>query len=234
MSADDFIARPSPNHDSRGVRAIDMLVMHYTGMTSAEGAIARLCDPAAKVSAHYVLDEDGTVFQLVAEEARGYHAGVSFWAGEAGMNACSIGIEIVNPGHEFGYRDFPEAQIARLITLSRGIISRHAIPPSRIVGHSDIAPARKIDPGEKFPWARLSRAGIGLWPHDAPHDVPYDVTGDAAAMLARIGYGVRPQVDVALETVITAFQRRFRVSRIDGQWDAECARIAASLVSQLA
>ncbi len=230
MSADDFIARPSPNFDSRGGRAIDMLVMHYTGMTSAEGAIARLCDPVAKVSAHYVLDEDGTVFQLVAEEARAYHAGISFWAGEAGMNACSIGIEIVNPGHEFGYRDFPEPQIARLIALSQGIISRHGIPPSRIVGHSDIAPARKIDPGEKFPWARLARAGIGLWPHDAPGHL----TGDAAEILARIGYGVRPQVDVALETVIAAFQRRFRVSCIDGQWDGECARIAASLVSQLA
>lgn len=225
----DIIARPSPNHDSRGDRAIDMIVMHYTGMKTAADAIDRLCDPAARVSAHYVLDEDGTLYQLVPEALRAWHAGVSHWAGESGLNACSIGIEIVNPGHEFGYRDFPEAQIARLIAHTKLIMARHNIPAQRIVGHSDIAPARKTDPGEKFPWARLAREGIGLWP-----DSKFSGAADRPeTLLARIGYGVPPLVDVPLETVITAFQRRFRPSRFDGVWDEECARIAASLAAQI-
>ncbi|HRK70212.1 MAG TPA: N-acetylmuramoyl-L-alanine amidase [Micropepsaceae bacterium] len=225
----DIIARPSPNHDSRGDRAIDMIVMHYTGMKTAAEAIDRLCDPASRVSAHYVLDEDGTLYQLVPEALRAWHAGVSHWAGESGLNACSIGIEIVNPGHEFGYREFPEAQIARLEELARLIMARHNIPARRIVGHSDIAPARKTDPGEKFPWARLARAGIGLWPDSTFAGQP----DRPEILLARIGYGVPPQVDVPLETVITAFQRRFRPARLDGVWDAECGRLAASLAAQI-
>lgn len=225
----DIIARPSPNHDSRNGRAIDMIVMHYTGMKTAQEAIERLCDPAARVSAHYVLDENGSLYQLVAEGLRAWHAGVSHWAGETGLNACSIGIEIVNPGHEFGYRDFPDAQIARLTELALLIMARHSIPAQRIVGHSDIAPARKTDPGEKFPWARLARAGIGLWPDGKVHPV----AGDAALALSRIGYGVPPHVDVPLEAVITAFQRRFRPARLDGVWDEESAQIAASLAVQI-
>ena len=147
---------PSPNHDDRGGAAIDMLVLHYTGMKTAEAALERLCDPAAKVSAHYTIDEDGTVYAHVPEARRAWHAGVSFWAGATDINSRSIGIELVNPGHEFGYRDFPDAQIAALITLCHGILLRHPIPSARVLGHSDVAPARKEDPGELFPWERLA------------------------------------------------------------------------------
>src|SRR5581483_4361023 len=141
------IARPSPNHDERRGRAIDMLVLHYTGMKSAEAALDRLCDPAAKVSAHYTIDEEGRIYAHVPEDRRAWHAGRSFWAGEGDINACSIGIELVNPGHEFGYRPFAEAQIQSLIGLAKGILHRHAIVPARVLGHSDVAPARKDDPG---------------------------------------------------------------------------------------
>ncbi len=158
------IERPSPNHDDRGGAAIDMLVLHYTGMKTEEGALERLCDPAAKVSAHYTIGEDGTVYAHVPEARRAWHAGVSFWAGVTNVNARSIGIELVNPGHEYGYRAFPDAQIAALIILCHGILQRHPISPTRVLAHSDVAPARKEDPGELFPWERLAKAGIGLWP----------------------------------------------------------------------
>ena len=136
----------------------------YRHADGARRRWTRLCDPAAKVSAHYTIDEDGTVYAHVPEARRAWHAGVSFWAGESDINARSIGIELVNPGHEYGYRAFPEAQIAALIALCHGILARHPIPPARVLGHSDVAPARKEDPGELFPWARLAKAGIGLWP----------------------------------------------------------------------
>ena len=158
---------PSPNQDDRGGAAIDMLVLHYTGMITAEAALSRLCDPAAKVSAHYTIDEDGTIYAHVPEARRAWHAGVSFWAGKRNVNARSIGIELVNPGHEFGYRAFPRSQIAALIDLCRDILARHPIPAARVLGHSDVAPARKEDPGELFPWAQLAEAGIGLWPQPA-------------------------------------------------------------------
>ena len=158
------VDRPSPNQDDRDGAGIDMLVLHYTGMPSGAAAIDRLCDPAAKVSAHYTVDEDGTVYAHVPEARRAWHAGVSHWAGAANINSRSIGIELVNPGHEFGYRPFPEAQIAALTTLCHGILLRHPIPSWRVLGHSDVAPARKDDPGELFPWKRLAEAGIGLWP----------------------------------------------------------------------
>ena len=157
-----MIERPSPNHDDRGGAPIDMLVLHYTGMVSAEAALSRLCDPKAKVSAHYIIDEDGTVYALVAEARRAWHAGLSFWAGLRSVNACSIGIELVNPGREFGYHAFPAAQITALKNLCREILARHSIPAARVLGHSDIAPARKEDPGELFPWQRLARA-ISEW-----------------------------------------------------------------------
>ena len=160
--------RPSPNHDSRGeapnLRPVDMLVLHYTGMTSGAAAIDRLCDPEARVSAHYVVEEDGTVWRLVPEERRAFHAGVSCWDGEQNLNRLSIGVEIVNPGHEWGYRPFPEAQMMAVERLCREVLSRHPIPPYRVVGHSDIAPDRKSDPGELFDWPGLAAAGIGLWP----------------------------------------------------------------------
>jgi len=177
----------SPNQDERPTgAAIDMLVLHYTGMKTADEALARLCDPGAKVSAHYTVGTDGRVFFHVPEERRAWHAGVSYWAGQTNVNACSVGIELVNPGHEFGYVPFAPAQIAALIDLARGILSRHPIPPNRVLGHSDVAPQRKQDPGELFDWSRLARAGIGLWPTDSMPP-PADVAG-AQMMLAAIGY----------------------------------------------
>ena len=236
---------PSPNHDARpegGV--IDMLVLHYTGMKTAEEALARLCDPAAKVSAHYTIDRDGCVCTHVPEERRAWHAGVSYWAGAPNVNGRSIGIELVNPGHEFGYIPFTDKQIAALIDLADGIMARHPIVPARVLGHSDVAPGRKTDPGEMFPWKHLADFGIGIWP---PHpsalrcrSVPPNGgegaragEGDVfvAGNLSRFGYGVPPAVDVPLEAVITAFQRHFRPSCIDGVADDECAAILAALLA---
>ena len=199
------IDRPSPNHDDRGGVAVDMLVLHYTGMTSAAAALDRLCDPAAKVSAHYTVDEDGTVYAHVPEARRAWHAG----------------IELVNPGHEFGYSDFPPEQIASLITLCHGILLRHSIPSARVLGHSDVAPARKDDPGELFPWPQLAKAGIGLWPLAVASDL-------SAGGLTRFGYDpTAPQ-----DKVITAFQRHFRPKKLDGQWDGECAGLLAGLLAR--
>jgi N-acetylmuramoyl-L-alanine amidase len=220
-----IVERPSPNHDARLSAPVDMLVMHYTGMKTAQEALARLCDPKAKVSAHYTIDRDGTIYAHVAEDRRAWHAGVSYWAGERDVNARSIGIEIVNPGHEFGYLPFPEEQIAALIELARGILSRHPIAAKRVVGHSDVAPARKTDPGELFPWQHLARSGVGLWP------VPRTPCGAFAAGLAHFGYGVPPEVDWPLEDTIKAFQRHFRPSCIDGMADAECAGLLAGLLA---
>ncbi|HVZ91526.1 MAG TPA: N-acetylmuramoyl-L-alanine amidase [Rhizomicrobium sp.] len=218
------IQRPSPNRDSRGAARVDMLVLHYTGMKTAEEALARLCDPAAKVSAHYTVDRDGTVYAHVPEELRAWHAGASYWAGERNVNARSIGIELVNPGHAFGYIPFAEAQIEALVELARGILSRHPIAPSRVVGHSDVAPSRKLDPGELFPWQRLAQSGIGIWP------APRAPSGDFASGLARFGYGAPPQVDWTIQDTIKAFQRHFRPSCIDGMADAECERLLAGLL----
>jgi N-acetylmuramoyl-L-alanine amidase len=222
--------RPSPNHDARP-GPVDMLVLHYTGMPTAEAALTRLCDPDAKVSSHYTIDEAGVVYRHVPEERRAWHAGVSFWAGEANVNGRSIGIELVNPGHEFGYVPFAEAQITALIELAQGILSRHTIPARFVLGHSDVAPARKTDPGEFFPWQRLATAGIGLWP---VHSLTSDALGEKtfAEQLSRFGYGVPPQVDVPLEAVVTAFQRHFRPSCIDGVADGECAAILAALLAR--
>lgn len=205
-----------------------MLVLHYTGMRTAQEAMDRLCDAAAKVSAHYVIDEDGAVWRLVAEEQRAWHAGASFWQGSENVNGISIGIEIVNPGHEWGYRRFPEAQMASLEGLCRELLGRHPIPGDRVVGHSDVAPLRKQDPGELFDWARLARAGIGLWPTE-PALPPADVA-EAQSMLAAIGYRVPRSRTLDDETrrVLTAFQRRFRQTRLDGELDPEtAARLAA-------
>lgn len=221
--------RASPNHDARpeGGR-IDMLVLHYTGMKTAAEAIDRLRDPGAKVSAHYLIDEDGTVWRLVEESRRAWHSGLSFWQGTQDVNAASIGIELVNPGHDWGYRAFPEAQMAALEALSGALLRRHPIPPDRVVGHSDVAPLRKQDPGELFDWPRLARAGIGLWPTE-PAPPPASLVG-AQAMLGAIGYRVPSSGTLDTETryVLIAFQRRFRPSRIDGSFDQETGgRLAA-------
>ena len=214
--------RPSPNHEDRGARPrIDMLVLHYTGMQSAAMALDRLCDPAARVSAHYLVDEDGAVWRLVPEMRRAFHAGLSRWQDERDLNFVSIGIEIVNPGHQWGYRPFPDAQMATVEWLCRDILSRHPIPPDRVVGHSDIAPKRKTDPGELFDWPRLARAGIGIWPAPGrPNTAAAVDPGRAAANLAVIGYGAGPGVETA---AVAAFQRRFRPACVDGIIDAETA-----------
>jgi N-acetylmuramoyl-L-alanine amidase len=214
--------RPSPNHASRGQpRRIDMLVLHYTGMQSAEAALNRLCDPAARVSAHYLVEEDGVIWQLVPEARRAFHAGQSCWEGERDLNFVSIGVEIVNPGHEWGYRPFPEAQMMAVERLCLDILLRHPIPPHRVVGHSDIAPDRKTDPGEAFDWPRLARAGIGIWPEPS-RQVAGTVLDRARAVadLGAIGYCVAPAIEGA---AIAAFQRRFRPARVDGVIDAETA-----------
>lgn len=204
----------SPNFGPRPAgMPVDMLVLHYTGMPTAEAALARLCDPAAKVGAHYVIDEDGTVHALIDEAMRAWHAGESFWRGETDVNGRSIGIELVNPGHEFGYRPFPKAQMATLIDLARAILQRHPIPPANVVGHSDVAPRRKTDPGELFDWPCLAAAGIGRWPDGAAS--PAD-EGDGPGLLAAVGYET-----VDIEKTVMAFQRHFRPSLVDGTMDAD-------------
>jgi N-acetylmuramoyl-L-alanine amidase len=216
------IDRFSPNHGPRPEPGrIDMLVLHYTGMTTAAAALERLCDPGARVSAHYVVDENGVIWRLVPESRRAFHAGVSCWAGESDLNAVSLGIEIVNPGHEWGYRRFPEAQMASVEALCAELISRHSIPAHRVVGHSDIAPNRKADPGELFDWPRLARAGIGIWP-PANASEPARETDRAQSLadLAAIGYCAAKQ---SLGSAVMAFQRRFRPNRCDGRLDPETA-----------
>ena len=227
----------SPNHDERPQGgAIDMLVLHYTGMKTADEALARLCDPIARVSAHYTIGTDGRIFAHVPEERRAWHAGVSYWAGETNVNARSIGIELVNPGHEFGYVPFARAQIDALIGLAKAILSRHAISAHRVVGHSDVAPSRKMDPGELFPWQQLAACGIGVWPAVSALPLPEAAAEPgvaAAAGLARYGYGLPPHTEVSLETVITAFQRHFRPARIDGRWDGECQGVLRALLDEI-
>ncbi len=187
-------------------------MLHYTGMRSAEDALARLRDPAARVSAHYLLDEDGTLTLLVPEAERAWHAGVSSWRGRGALNDVSVGVELVNPGHEWGYRPFPEPQVEALVALARDVVRRWAIPPARVLAHSDVAPERKQDPGELFDWPRLARAGIGLWPEGAVPEPPD--AGAAAALLAAIGYAPGGPS-------LVAFQRRYRRGRVDGALDAE-------------
>jgi N-acetylmuramoyl-L-alanine amidase len=244
-----IIERPSPNWGARpAAAAIDLLILHYTGMRSAAAALDRLCDPAAEVSAHYLIDEDGAIYRLVEEARRAWHAGVASWQGRDDVNSFSIGIELVNPGHEWGYREFPPAQVAACTALARDIVARHAIAPARVLGHSDVAPARKQDPGELFDWAALARHGVGLWP---PDDLPDDLPGDGAdslapgaagpevtamqVALARFGYGCPTggAFDDSTLAVVTAFQRHFRPARLDGRFDAECRHRLAWLLAEL-
>ncbi len=219
---------PSPNHDERPPGGpVDILLLHYTGMKTAKGAIDRLCDEAAAVSSHYVVDEDGAVLRLVPEDRRAWHAGVSFWRGHTALNGRSIGIEIVNPGHEWGYRDFPVLQMAAVCDLCLSILSRHPIPARNVVAHSDVAPDRKEDPGEKFGWEDLARNGVGLWPMRVPDRGIDGAIRDAVglrsvrAALAYIGYRVAPEGarDPALATVLRAFQRHWRPEAVTGQAD---------------
>lgn len=233
MSAADFDcpapeARPSPNHNERRGQPIDLLLLHYTGMPTAEAALQRLCDPAAEVSAHYLVEEDGRLWQLVPEERRAWHAGRSCWAGAEDVNARSLGIEIVNPGHQFGYRPFPAAQLAVVTALCRQLLARWHIPQGRVLGHSDVAPLRKLDPGELFPWAALAAAGVGLWP-PALSPLPPD-EARARRDLARFGYGY---LEEDWPAVLRALQRHFRPACVDGRLDGETAAIAAWLAAQV-
>jgi N-acetylmuramoyl-L-alanine amidase len=219
-----MIETPSPNFDDRTM-PVTILVLHYTGMADAAGAIARLSDPAAKVSCHYLVADDGQIVRMVDESKRAWHAGKSHWRGIDSLNSCSIGIEIVNPGHELGYRPFPEAQIDALIPLVSDIVSRHGITRGNVVGHSDIAPARKQDPGELFPWYRLAKLRLAL-PRPTknlmdPH------WSDAGFLLAleRFGYDVTDTL-----AAVVAFQRRFRPELIDGTIDGECRAILLALL----
>jgi N-acetylmuramoyl-L-alanine amidase len=203
---------------------IDMLVLHYTGMRDGRAALERMCDPQAKVSAHYMIEEDGTVYALVEEDRRAWHAGAGSWRGHDDINSRSIGIELVNPGHEFGYRPFPAAQMEALAPLAQSILARHPIPPRNVVGHADVAPVRKEDPGELFDWAWLAARGIGLWPADSAVASP---SGDAGAILTHYGYAVDPNDP---KPALVAFQRHFRPARFDGVADAETVgRLAALL-----
>jgi len=236
--------RPSPNYDERreGQRP-DMILLHYTGMPDAEGALERLCTPASQVSAHYFVFEDGRVFQLVPESQRAWHAGKSYWAGETDINSCSIGIEIVNPGHDYGYPDFPKRQIAAVTTLCRGIQTRHKILPVRVLAHSDVAPSRKQDPGEKFPWRTLYDSGVGHWVKPAPireggllfalgdrNDAMMPMQED----LREYGYDVAATgtYDSATSASVTAFQRHFRPERVDGISDESTRATLRELLAQ--
>ncbi len=220
---------PSPNHDARPPGSpIDTLILHYTGMQSARAAIDRLRDPQARVSSHYVVDEDGTIWRLVPEQLRAFHAGISTWRGATDLNGRSIGVEIVNPGHEWGYREFPVLQLAAVCDLCLGILARHRIPARNVVAHSDVAPDRKQDPGELFDWEQLAMNGVGLWPDGVPdlgtggvvRDGP--ILRDVRRALADIGYRVAPEgsLDPALAAVLRAFQRHWRPEAITGQADS--------------
>ena len=230
----DFAAAevaPSPNFgERRGVSAPDLLLLHYTGMKTAEEALARLCDPASEVSSHYFVFEDGRVVQLVPEARRAWHAGVSSWEGSSDTNSRSIGIEIANPGHEFGYPDFPPRQIKALIALCQDIVARHRIRADHVLAHSDVSPDRKQDPGEKFPWRQLHKAGVGHWvtPSRGGKGAALKV-GDGGAdvlalqeELAAYGYGISTsgEFDQVTADVVSAFQRHFRPARVDGVADA--------------
>jgi N-acetylmuramoyl-L-alanine amidase len=235
---------PSPNHNERkGQKRPDMIVLHYTGMADAGAALARLCAPESQVSAHYFVHADGRIVQMVPESRRAWHAGVSSWAGEADINSCSIGIEIANPGHDYGYPDFPKRQIAAVTALCRGIQTRNTIAPERVLAHSDVAPARKQDPGEKFPWRTLYDSGVGHWTKPA-RIVEGGIVlalgdrGDAVRgmqeLLSKYGYGVTVSgtYDSVTHDVVKAFQRHFRPERIDGVTDESTRATLLELIAQ--
>ena len=223
----NIINSPSPNFDSRSDAEISLLVLHYTGMQSGAEALQRLCDEQAQVSSHYLIEENGDIYKLVDEEKRAWHAGVSYWNGNRNVNNISIGIEIVNPGHEFGYRQFPQIQMDSVLQLCKQIIKQHQIAPRNVVAHSDIAPSRKCDPGELFDWQFLAEGGVGLFPQgksDLPPALPHD--------LSKYGYE-QQQDELHQAKIIEAFQRRFRHQIINGVWDDNCGKLLAELLNML-
>lgn len=256
MTASNYVDRPSPNFDAR-TRPIDLVVLHYTGMQDAETALARLTDPApvagkypgpwqsidapadgplSRVSAHYVVDEAGRIYSLVPEEHRAWHAGASTWEGEGDVNNRAIGVEIVNGGHDFGLPDFTDAQIDSVIALLKDIFARWPeLDAKRVVAHSDVAPDRKLDPGEKFPWKRLAEAGVSVWPGEpAAHVDGGDPIARIQQQLGAIGYSVAETggMDAATKNALVAFQRRFRPAQVDGFADAETQKLLAALSRQ--
>lgn len=227
-----MLERPSPNHDARR-GPIDMLVMHYTDMVRAEDALAILSDPAARVSAHYVVAEDGRVWRMVPDARRAWHAGVAWWDGEADINSRSIGIEICNAGHSHGYRPFPEKQMLAVMALARQIVAEHRIPSHRILGHSDVAPARKVDPGHLFDWMGLARAGIGIWPaalQPAGLSEP-----DAVDALRRIGYrvGARRFDDPVSLMALNAFRRHWEPLSLGKPYDPRGGAMLAGVAAMV-
>jgi N-acetylmuramoyl-L-alanine amidase len=235
----NIIQKPSPNHDTRHGQPIDMLVFHYTDMLSCDEAVARLQDKEAQVSAHYVVSEAGEIFQLVDEAQRAWHAGESHWRGHNNINARSVGIEICNPGHSNGYVEFSVRQMKSVIKLAAEIIARHEIPTRNVVGHSDVAFLRKMDPGELFDWQSCAKQGVGLFPFEARPmpgqefrrgDKGKDVTRLQTA-LSNWGYGLKLDGDYGEKTeqCVIAFQRHYRPKNLDGVWDNECAGLLAAL-----
>jgi N-acetylmuramoyl-L-alanine amidase len=232
---------PSPNHGERRGNALDMIVLHYTGMPDAQSALARLCAAESEVSAHYFVHEDGRIVQCVAEARRAWHAGEACWDGDTDINSRSIGIEIANPGHDGGYPDFARAQIEAVIALCRDIVDRHAITPDRVLAHSDVAPGRKMDPGEKFPWGELHRAGVGHWvpPHPIGVEVAHALEASGAdvtrlqSAFAAYGYciEVNDRYDERTRLVVAAFQRHFRPERVDGIADTSTVNTLRDLLA---
>ena len=239
------LVRPAANVEPRrGAGKPSMLLLHYTGVESAAKAVDWLTRVESRVSCHYAVDEAGCITQMVAEEMRAWHAGEAMWDGESDINSASIGIEIHNPGHEMGYPDFPEAQLEAVEALCRDIIARQGIRPERVLAHSDVAPTRKKDPGEKFPWARLAPAGIGHWVEPQPVieaepgmgiGVAGPLVADVQLLLRKYGYGIEATgvVDGKTEFVVTAFQRHFRPARVDGRIDQSTITTLERLIAAL-
>lgn len=231
---DDVIA--SPNADARS-GPVDMVILHYTGMQTAQQALERLTSPGSGVSAHYLIDDDGRLIQMVRERDRAWHAGLSFWKSRSGLNHVSIGIELGNPGHEWGYQPFPKPQISTLKRLLQSILRLHAIRPENVIGHSDCSPDRKEDPGELFPWQDLSTLGLCVKsPVASANSALQDFSEETQVVsnLRRIGYGIHPfdPVSASLKDVLCAFQRRHRPNQIDGIADIETCALAAILADQ--
>lgn len=225
----EIVSRSSPNfNERREGKKPTILVQHYTGMQSAEAALERLCDRDAGVSSHYLIDEAGIIYQLVEEEKRAWHAGVGYWRGEEDLNSASIGIEIVNPGHEFGYQPFPEVQIQSVIHLSKAIVERHSIQPMNVIGHSDLAPSRKQDPGELFPWARLAEEGIGLWVFGI-EEAPVS-QADVKEALKSLGYDLESN---GFEDVLLAFQRHWAVDQLGQGCTDKTGSVAIALAKSV-